>query len=72
MPQLFLPQSSKIARKIFVLDCTDWELFQAGVGEITASQVHLGGLVTVFEHADPGDRQRYQIYWQISQHLMLM
>jgi hypothetical protein len=47
-------------------------LSQAGVGEITASQLHLDGLVTVFEHADPSHRQHYQAYFQISQHLMLM
>jgi hypothetical protein len=72
MQQLFPPQSLEIERKIFVLIVLTGELSQAGVGETTASQVHLDGLVTVFEQADPGDRQRYQMYWQISQHLMLM
>jgi hypothetical protein len=48
------------------------ELFQAGIGEITVSKVHLDGLATVFEQADPEDKQRYRRYWQISQHLMLM
>ncbi len=45
---------------------------QAGVGDNTASQVHLEGLHTMIEQADPGDRQRYQVYQQISQPLMFM
>jgi hypothetical protein len=56
----------------FVLVVLTSDSRQAGVGEITASQVHLDGLVKVFEQGDPRDRQRYEIYWKISQHLMLM
>lgn len=47
-------------------------ILQAGVGEVSASQVHLDGLVMVYNSGEPRDRQRYQAYWTLQQHMMLM
>ncbi|KAK3642947.1 hypothetical protein LTR56_010544 [Elasticomyces elasticus] len=59
--------------KIGIVESIDaLSMTEAGIGDTASSDVHLDGLLAVYEHADPGDRQRYQVYRQISEPLMLM